>query len=141
MNTMVDQERDWADDTIQDGWTPVENDPYDAVDAHLVAVEAGPRRRIKVGTATQGGELIPLYGHAATERAITFNEATGKFEYVDAGKLDELSDQRIHRADQPTQPLGPPDKIDLAFAANDKAAGTTRRRRVHATGIGDKTIG
>lgn len=127
-----DRKKREADADIEDGLPPEAWDASDPTHAELNHVQAGPKRRIKIGEVTRGDKTIPLYSYAATERAMALDQTTGLFEYIPAGDLDELTNQRVHRADQPTESLHVADNLDIAFVENTPAAGTQRRRRIKA---------
>lgn len=127
-----DRKKREADADIEDGFAPEAWDASSTTQATLDHVQEGPKRRIKIGEVTRGSETIPVYRYAATERAMVLNQTTGMFEYIPAGGLDELSNQHVHRADQPTESLHVADNLDIAHIANNPEAGTQRRRRIVA---------
>ena len=131
-NSEVDRKQKQANADMQDGLPPEAQDASDPTQAILDHVQVGPRRRIKIGEVLKGGKTIPLYSYAATERAMVLNQTTGEFEFIQAGDLDELSNQHIHRDQEPTESLHVADNLDIAYVANKPSDGTARRRRIVA---------
>lgn len=132
----------WPDDVIEDGWTAVEGDPYDTGGATTtVQFEKGSPRRIKVGGLEVNGEKVPVYGLATSQRVVVFDASVGKFRYVDAGRLDADSDQRIHLDQYPPEPLDASKDLDVAFTANTPESATRRRPHANSGRVGVKSIG